>query len=124
LRFGVVFSSLIDILLTKETIMEYELEIPEAVNFVAEDSNLEVAKYKMSILADHKFPIWKYNEFSEQYMSVGEQSYEDALRDAYEELEHALDYTISRVRDNREVSAERMKDLQSKIEDFKELLPF
>jgi hypothetical protein len=103
--------------------MEYQLETPETTNFVAEDTKFEMAKLKMSYLADQKFPIRKYNEFTEQFVVVGEQAYEDALRDAYEELEHTLDIMISKVRDNLEVSADSLVDLQSKVEYFKELLP-
>jgi hypothetical protein len=109
--------------------MEYQLDMPEAIDFIAPEQNLEteprleMVLYQMSDLADRKFPIRKYNEFTEEYVTSGEQSYEDALRDAYEELEHALDYIVSRIRDNSEISAERISALQLQVEYFKTLLP-
>lgn len=104
--------------------MEYHFGIPDSdVDFISEETKIQHTREKMNFLAEQKFPVRKYNEYSEQYITVGEQAYEDALRDAYEEMEHLLDTMISRVRNGSVVSDERMVELQEKINHFTKLLP-
>ncbi len=104
--------------------MEYQYGMPEVTkDFAAESSHAETIKEKMSELAHQKFPVKKYNEYTDQFVTIGEQMYEDALRDAYEELEHSLDAMISRIRDGLDISRQRMDDLQFKVNHFKTLLP-
>lgn len=105
--------------------MEYSLEMAHAINeHAAKTTELEQVLDKMYALSQQKYPIKKYNEYTEQYAATGEmQGYEDALRDSYEEMEHALDNLMSKVREGGEIPAEKMEALTRKIENFKSLLP-
>ncbi len=104
--------------------MEHQYGASEmAMDFVSEDTKLELTKQKMDTLAHQKFPVKKYNEYTEQFVTIGEQVYEDALRDAYEDLEHDLDNMISKIRNGAGISNDRMAGLLDKVEHFKTFLP-